>query len=249
MSRGEIRVIVTRAEHQAAELSLLLADSGLVPIQVPMIEIVDASDGGAALRDAVDQLDTYDWVVLTSPNGAERFCTSLGGSQLRPEQAVAAIGPATVAVLRSEGITPDLVADPHVAEALLEVFPKPSPGGGKVLMARASEARNVLPDGLRASGWDVSDVAAYRTVVVELTDKNRRVVDGAQVVTFTSSSTVRHFVEQVGVAAVPGTVACIGPVTAATARDMGLSVDVEATEHTTAGLVRALLSHVSVSGQ
>lgn len=247
MGRGDVRVIVTRPEHQAAELSLLLAENGFVPVEVPMIQILDASDDGAALRNAVGQLDSYDWVVLTSPNGARRFCAALGRNRLRPEQAVAAIGPATVTVLRSEGITPALVADPHVAEALLDAFPAPPPGGGKVLMARASEARNVLPDGLRASGWDVRDVAAYRTVVVELTDANRRVVEGAHVVTFTSSSTVRHFVEQVGVEAMPRTVACIGPVTAATARDMGLHVDVEAPEHTTAGLVRALRSHLSLS--
>jgi uroporphyrinogen-III synthase len=105
-------------------------------------------------------------------------------------------------------------------------------------------ARDVLPDGLRAAGWDVDVVAAYRTVPAPLTDDQRARAETADVVTFTSSSTVERYLEAMGDRPVPGVVACIGPITAATARDHGLSVDVVADEHTIAGLVRALVDHL-----
>jgi uroporphyrinogen-III synthase len=109
-----------------------------------------------------------------------------------------------------------------------------------VLIARAEVARDVLPDGLRAAGWDVAVVDAYRTVPAALTDAQRAAAAGAEIVTFTSSSTVERFLDLFGPDAMPPVVACIGPITAATARDHGLTVDVEAHQHTIAGLVDAL---------
>jgi uroporphyrinogen-III synthase len=111
-----------------------------------------------------------------------------------------------------------------------------------VLLARAEVARDVLPDGLRARGWDVEVVDAYRTVPATLTEAQRQAVAGADVVTFTSSSTVERFLDALGDGAVPPVVACIGPVTAATARDRGLAVDIEAEVHTVDGLVAALVA-------
>ncbi|HJR24813.1 MAG TPA: uroporphyrinogen-III synthase, partial [Acidimicrobiales bacterium] len=149
-------------------------------------------------------------------------------------------GPGTAAVLAEAGIVADVVPAKYVAEALLEAVPWPGQDGGRILLARASVARDVLPDGLRERGWGVDVVDAYRTVPAAVSDEQRVAVAAADAVTFTSSSTVARFVELLGADAVPPVVACIGPVTAATARDLGLAVDVEADVHTVQGLVDAL---------
>ena len=117
-----------------------------------------------------------------------------------------------------------------------------------MLLARAAVARDVLPDGLRSRGWDVDVVPVYRTMPVRPPDDARASVASADVVTFTSSSTVEHFVAAFGTAALPPTIACIGPVTAATARAHGIDVTVEAGEHTIAGLVAALVARLGPDG-
>lgn len=239
------RVVVTRTRRQASELAAQLRHRGAAPVEFPTIDIVEPTDGGAALADAAARLDDYDWVVLTSPNGAERLCGAVRDARAFGTAAVAAIGPGTAKVLDQHHIVADLVPQRFVAEGLLEAFPAAPSEGGRVLLARAEEARDVLPDGLRAAGWSVDVAPAYRTVRPALTDTAVASLHEADIVTFTSSSTVRHFVDMVGVDRVPPTVACIGPVTAATARELGLVVDVEASEHTIAGLVDALAAHIS----
>jgi uroporphyrinogen-III synthase len=150
---------------------------------------------------------------------------------------VAASGPATAAALADRRIVADLVPDRFVAEGLLEAFPG---GPGRVLLARAEVARDVLPDGLAAAGWEVDVVDAYRTVPATVTADQLDAIAGADAITFTSSSTVEQFVAAAGTDRLPPVVACIGPVTAETARNLGITVHVEATEHTIAGLVAAL---------
>ncbi len=152
---------------------------------------------------------------------------------------IAAIGPGTAAALRAHNLVADLVPDRFVAEGLLEAFPASHPGG-RVLLARAEEAREVLPEGLTAAGWDVDVVAAYRTIPAAISDDQRARVAVADTITFTSSSTVTNTVAALGVDALPPTVACIGPITAATARSLGMAVTVEAAVHTIDGLVEAL---------
>ena len=238
------RVVVTRTRDQASQLAVALREAGALPLEVPVIEVVDPEDGGAALARAAQALDGYDWVVVTSPNGARRLLRAVaddGGDARRFAAArVAAIGPGTAAVLADGGIAADVVSAKYVAEALLEAIPWPGPDGGRVLLARAAVARDVLPDGLRERGWSVDVVEAYRTVPATVTDEQRAAVAAADAVTFTSSSTVERFLELLGPDLVPPVVACIGPVTAATARDRGLAVDVEADVHTIRGLVAAL---------
>jgi uroporphyrinogen III methyltransferase/synthase len=238
------RIVVTRTRQQASALSRALRDVGADPIEVPVIEIADPADGGAALRHAVARLATYDWIVVTSPNGAARLGRALDAAHLDARAfgaaRVAAIGPATAAALRPLGVRADLVPERFVAEALLDALTDAA-GPGRLLLARAEVARDVLPDGLRARGWEVDVVDAYRTVPATVTDRQRAGVADAEVVTFTSSSTVDRFVDAVGIDAVPAVVACIGPVTAQTARDHGLSVDVVAEVHTVPGLVDALV--------
>ncbi len=238
------RVVVTRTRDQASKLALALREAGAEPMEVPVIEVAEPGDGGAALERAAGELASYHWVVVTSPNGARRLLAAIaasGGDARRFGAArVAAIGPGTAAVLAGSGIVADVVPAKYVAEALLEAIPWPGPEGGRVLLARAAVARDVLPDGLRERGWQVDVVDAYRTVPARVTDDERAAVASADVVTFTSSSTVQRFVEAFGAEAVPPAVACIGPVTAATARQLGLRVDVEAEVHTVEGLVDAL---------
>jgi len=239
------RVVVTRTRRQASALSAGLRSLGADPVEVPVIEIADPDDGGTALRAAAADLGAYDCVTVTSPNGAERLLaavTATGGDARRFGTAtVAAIGPATARVLAAGGIVADVVPERYVAESLLDVLTATG-RPGRLLLARAAVARDVLPDGLRAAGWEVDVVDAYRTVPARLSEDQRAAAAAADVITFTSSSTVEHFVAAFGADAVPPVVACIGPVTAATARQHGLRVDVEATEHTIDGLLAALVA-------
>jgi uroporphyrinogen-III synthase len=240
------RVVVTRAEAQARPLVARLRELGAEPVPVPAIEIGAASDGGAALRRALAGVRDYAWLVLTSANGVEHTFASLPDSRALAGVQVAAIGPGTADALRRYRIVADLIPPRFVAEALLEVFPDPegprSGAPGRVLLARAAVARDVLPDGLRSRGWEVDVVEAYRTQARAPSPGELRAVEGADAVLFTSSSTVDSFVAAVGVDRVPAVVACIGPVTAETARRAGLAVTVEAAVHTVDGLVDALVA-------
>ena len=239
------RVVVTRAREQASALVAQLRAHGAVAVEIPTIRVAEPVDGGASLRAAVAGLHAYDWVVLTSANGARRFFDQLHDARDLGGIKVACIGPGTAEVARGANVVADLVPERFVAESLLEAFPAPLPGGrGRVLLARAEVARDVLPDGLRARGWAVDVVDAYRTVAAESTPEQRAATAGADVITFTSSSTVDRYLDAVGADAVPPIVACIGPVTAETARRRGLAVDVVASEHTIPGLVAALVDHV-----
>jgi uroporphyrinogen III methyltransferase / synthase len=139
------------------------------------------------------------------------------------------------------------VPERFVAESLLDAFPDPPARGGRVLLARAAVARDVLPEGLAARGWAVDVVEAYRTVSAPLTDTQREAAAAADIITFTSSSTVERYLDAAGADAVPPVVACIGPVTAATARRHGLEVTVEAEVHTIEGLVDALVAWVGTN--
>jgi uroporphyrinogen III methyltransferase/synthase len=232
------RVVVTRTRQQSSQLASALRETGAEPIEVPVIEVVDPADGGAALRAAADRLGSYDWIVVTSPNGAARLLAAIPDARAFGTAKVAAIGPGTAAALAAGNVRADLVPDRFVAEALLDALPD---GPGRLLLARAEVARDVLPDGLRARGWEVDVVDAYRTVPATVSDEQRAAVATADVITFTSSSTVEHALAAFDRRGLPPTVACIGPVTAATARDHGLDVTVEAPEHTIDGLVAALV--------
>jgi uroporphyrinogen III methyltransferase/synthase len=245
------RIVVTRARDQASELVERLSSLGAAAVEVPAIEIRDPVDGGAALAAAARRLaeGAYDWVVVTSPNGARRLLAAVrdGGMDARAfgGTRLAAIGPGTADALAAGNLVPDLVPERFVAEALVEAFPEHTPGAGgtgRVLLARAAIARGALPEGLAAKGWDPDVVDAYLTEPVPLGPEQAEALAAAEVVTFTSSSTVTNFLRAIGDRPVPPVVAAIGPITAATARDRGLTVDVEAEVHTIPGLVDALVA-------
>jgi uroporphyrinogen III methyltransferase / synthase len=240
------RVVVTRAREQAGELVRRLQAQGAATVEVPAIEIREPADGGAALAAAVDRLGDYDWVVLTSPNGARRLLDAVWDRE-RDARAfagarLAAIGPGTAEALAGANLLVDLVPPRFVAESLLEGLPAPGATGGRLLLVRAAVARDVLPEGLRAKGWDVDVVEAYRTEQAPLAEEQVAAVAAADVVTFTSSSTVSNFLAAMGGRPIPPVVVAIGPITAATVRDHGLAVDVEAEVHTIDGLVDALVA-------
>ena len=236
------RIVVTRAREQASDLVERLHRLGAETIELPAITIDDPDDGGAELRACAESLRDFDWVVFTSVNAVERFGALLRDARDFHETKVAAIGPGTAGALRGFGIEPDLIPERFVAESLVDAFPA---GDGRVLLPRAAVARDVLVEGLGAKGWSVNVVQAYRTRPADPSPSALADARKADAITFTSSSTVTNFLEVAGLDAVPPVVVCIGPVTAATAAEAGLTVDVVADEHTIEGVVQALVAALS----
>jgi uroporphyrinogen-III synthase len=237
------RVVVTRAREQAAPLVEGLRRLGAVPVEVPVVEVADPADGGTALSRAAARLATFDWVVLTSANGVDRLLPLLRDSRAFGACRVACVGPATAAALARWHVRADLVPDEAVGEALVDAFPTPADDrAGRVLVAQAADARPVVAEGLRAAGWGVEVVEAYRTVPVTPAPAEVAAAVAADAVTFTASSTVRAYLDAAGHDAVPPLVVCIGPVTAGTARDAGLEVAAVADPHTVEGLLDALVA-------
>jgi uroporphyrinogen III methyltransferase / synthase len=211
-----------------------------------------------ALEHALESLERFDWIVFTSAHGVEVFferLASAGGDSRRLGRArVAAIGPATARALSRHGVRADWIPKEFRAEALADGL-GPHVRDKRVLLPRAEGARDLLPISLARAGAEVVDVATYRAKppdalpgrVLELLE--RRSIDA---ITFTSSSTVRHFHKLLGDGTTRKTmgaaIACIGPVTAETARALGWSVDVEAGEYTTDGLVEALIDYFASRG-
>jgi uroporphyrinogen III methyltransferase/synthase len=240
------RVVVTRARADASALSERLRTLGAEVIELPTIEVTDAHDGGASLRRAAADLTAgrYQWVVFTSPRAVERFLPLLRDARSFGSASIAAIGPGTAAALEAHSLAADLVPPEFVAESLVAAFPcAGGEGEGEVLVPRAAAARDVLPVGLAAKGWAVDVVEAYRTEVARPDPAALTAAASADAITFTSSSTVTNFVE-IAPGVVPPFVACIGPITAATARAQGFVVDVVADEHSIEGLIDAVVSRL-----
>jgi uroporphyrinogen III methyltransferase/synthase len=240
------RVVVTRARAQASELSRRLDALGAEPIELPAIRIEPRIDT-EEVRRAIEGLHAYALVCLTSPNGVRLLFEAMA-EQGRDARAlanatVAAIGSGTAAALAEHGVLADILPERFVAEALVEALAELSVEGKPVLIARAAEARGVLPEALRKRGAEVDVVPLYETVAEQPDPAALERARDADYVTFTSSSTVRNFVEVVGDGVPPSArVVSIGPVTSEAAREAGLNVDIEATRHDIDGLVEALLA-------
>ena len=239
---GEV-VAVTRARAQASGLASRLRELGAEVVETPAIRIEPRPVEGD-LRRAIDRIEDYALVCVTSPNGVRLLFDAIaaGGRDARAlaGATVAAIGPGTAAELAARGIVADVVPERFVAEALVEALEPVEVADRRVLIARAAEARGVLPDALRERGAEVDDVALYDTVAEPLGDGERAALDRATYVTFTSSSTVRFLLGSGVRPPESARVVSIGPVTTATAREAGLTVDVEAERHDVDGLVEAL---------
>jgi uroporphyrinogen III methyltransferase/synthase len=248
------RVVVTRARAQASGLAGTLRDLGADVVELPAIRIEPRIDA-PEVREAISRLGDYSLVCLTSPNGVRLLFEAMGapgvlgkGSAGRDARAlagatVAAIGPGTARALAARGIVADVIPERFVAEALVEALADVEVEGRRVLVARAAEAREVLPDALRDRGAEVDVVPLYETVRETPDEAEVERAQAADYVTFTSSSTVTNLVEALG-DRFPGSarVVSIGPVTSEAARAAGLRVDVEAERHDVDGLLAALLA-------
>lgn len=239
------RVLVTRPAQQADDFAQRLWEAGAEPIVAPTIAVGPPDDPLPA-RQAAENVRGYAWIVFTSRNGVDAFFDRLGelGRDARAlgEVKVAAIGPKTAEALATRGVRADFMPATFVNEAVAEGLLARTVPGDRVLVYRAQEAREVLPDTLRAQARVVDVVAAYETRFVDDPDLPEK-AERSDIVTFTSSSTVAGFLAAVphGPRLLVGkTVACIGPITAATAREAGIRVDVIAEEFTVEGLMRAL---------
>lgn len=247
-------VVVTRPRHQSAELVGALTEAGARVVELPTVEIADAPDGGVALGSAAGAAGTYDWLAFTSANAVERFVAAVPDLRRLARVRLAVVGAATATALAGHRLVADLVPPPARANAggLVEVFPLVG-SGGRVLYPRAEEGRDTLAGGLRARGWVVDEVVAYRTVPAPAPpDEVVAGVARADAVTFTSPSTARNFLalRTAGGQAlpVPAVVACVGSVTAAAARKAGLTVTVEAAAPSAGALVEALTSALAGGG-
>ena len=237
-------VVVTRARAQASGLAARLAVLGAEIVETPAIRI-EARPVAGEVRAAAEAIGEYALVCVTSPNGAALLMDALAetGKDARAlaGATVAAIGPGTAAELTRRGIRADIVPERSVAEALVEALEQTPVAGRRVLVARAAVARDLLPDSLRHRGAEVDVVALYDTRAEPLSGDQLERATAADYLTFTSSSTVRFFVEAGGRVGNGTRVVSIGPVTSETARELGLTVDVEAERHDIPGLVAALL--------
>jgi hydroxymethylbilane synthase len=240
-SLAGLRIMVTRAQGQAGALADALTALGAEAVTCPVIAIEPIAVDPALLQD----LGRYDWLVLTSANGVDRLRELLreAGRDVPAHVKVAAIGPETAARAEEAGMTPALVPQRFIAEELADALAAGTAPGARILLARAAGARDVLPEQLRARGAHVDVLETYRAVPpAGVGPRLAASLPGVDMITFTSSSTVRHFVD-----AMPGApgdqvrIACIGPITAQTARDLGLRVDIIAQEYTTSGLVDAIV--------
>jgi len=241
------RIVVTRTRKQAGALTNQLRALGADVFELPTIRIEPPTDL-REFAELVQDAHGYDWIVFTSPNGVDAFfeifyklyddAREIGGAK------IAAIGPATAQRVRDFRLHVDLQPEEFVAESIIREFQKQ---GGvenlRILLARAEKARDVLPRELSKLGAIVDEAFAYRTVpeTRDVTGARRRLLEeGADLITFTSSSTVENFLA-LGLPWPKGMkIASIGPITSKTARDRGLKIDIEARRHDIEGLVEAI---------
>ena len=249
------RVLMTRAKEQAAELATVLAGYGADPVEAPTIQIVPPADW-TPIDQAIGAIGTYDWVIFTSMNGVTQFMTRLRAIGLDARclagRRLCCIGPRTAQELEKFGVKADVIPADYQAEGVLTTLRGQVLKNARVLIPRAEVARELLPDELRARGAQVDVVPVYRTIVPSGDGggwRQQLVNREIHVVTFTSSSTVRNFVEMLGGGdVVKGllksvAIACIGPITAKTVEEYGLTVSIVAGENTVPALADAIAQY------
>ena len=253
------RVLVSRAKEQAGSLSSALRELGCEVIEIPFIKIRRPSSY-APLDTALQDLATYDWLILTSVNGVKSLFERMSKKKMQlPVLAhlkIAAIGPATKSAIEKRGLSVAVTPKEYVAESVVSAL-RNRVRGKRVLLVRAKVARDVIPRELRKIAAAVDVVEAYETVTPKTSGKRLRAILASEkrkphAITFTSSSTVKNFVDLLGLQAARLALkkrdanhgvhsASIGPVTSATLREFALPVDIEAKQYTMPGLVAAIV--------
>lgn len=253
--RGK-RILITRARDQSSEFAKRLRKSGAEAIEFPTIEI-SPPRSWKGLDQAIRELKSYDWIIFTSANGVHFFWQRLKGKRnnlsLLPSLKVAAIGPATAEKLRQKGIRISYIPKEFVAEGILTGFEKRQIKGKRILLARAKKARDILPKGLRRMGAQVDVIEAYRTAKPKGGAKRLKEIltkKKIDAIAFTSSSTVNHFVELLKTRDLRQllkdiAIACIGPITAKTAKSWGMRVQIEPKQYTIPSLAQAIVDYFS----
>ncbi|WP_167577555.1 uroporphyrinogen-III synthase [Ammoniphilus sp. YIM 78166] len=243
-------VLVTRSRAQASDLSRQIEALGGRPMEFPLIQLEPPRDL-LPVQQALKEIHQFDWILFTSTNGVEFFVEQVQKAQLEFSHITArvgVVGPKTAEILKRMGKVSDLVAAEFKAEGLLESLQGVLQPGDRVLLPRANIARDILPRELRARGMNVTEIVVYETVISsDGADQMIEMLQSGQIdiITFTSSSTVRNFCELLrgqnrDKLLAKAKIACIGPITAETAEKLGLKVDRVATDYTIDGLVQVL---------
>jgi uroporphyrinogen III methyltransferase/synthase len=245
------RILVTRTRKQASEFAEQLESLGAEVLEFPTIEIIPP-DSWKPVVQAIKNLPKYDWVIFTSANGVEKFFERLSEKKCDCRRfkntKLVAIGPATAAALKKQGLVADMVPSEYRAEGIIEAFASFDLKDKKILLARALEARDILPKQLTQRGAFVDVVPVYKTVKPSRGLINQTQLKFLDVITFASSSSVRNFVEMFSKEELAeiisnAAIAVIGPITAQTARELGLPIAIEATKYTIPGLVTAIRTY------
>jgi uroporphyrinogen III methyltransferase/synthase len=253
--RGK-RILVTRARSQALSLVQRIESLGGEVVEFPTIEIRPPESYGP-LDQAINQIESYDWLIFTSVNGVEQFLNRF--EKLEKNIAdlagieVGAIGPETAKRLTAAQIQPSLVPKQYQAEGILEALIPETVLGKRILIPRAAKARDILPETLRQWGARVDVVEAYQTVLpqIDVSALCKSLREGTiDMITFTSSSTATNFAAMLRDQDLPrllsrAVIACIGPITRKTVEDLGMRPEIVSEEFTIPGLVSAMVYYFS----
>lgn len=229
-------VVITRSRLQNESLKRLLEARGAVVVEVPLIDIAEPDDEGRERDEVLQRFHEFDWIVVTSPNGADRVAPFFSASHAAGDESrfprVAAVGEATA---RSLNVSVDLVAEPARAEALASQFPE---GNGSVLIVQGNLADAFLQDSIATKGWTVTQVVAYQTVTLQPTQEMITPALNADVLLLASGSAASAWFDSFGTTTPPVVVA-IGPSTSSVARKVGIDVTAVADDHSLEGLLVA----------
>jgi uroporphyrinogen III methyltransferase/synthase len=244
------RIVITRAKEQAEEFSRLLQSYGAHVVAFPTIEIAPAEDW-YPLDEAIEKLDSYDWVIFTSVNGVRSFTQRLKhkgrGVDALVGKKICAIGPRTQGELEKMGLTVSFIPQEYQAEGVIEGLKARGIKGQKILLPRARGARSILPESLMEAGAIVDEVEVYQAIKPSKSNESLASIlkKGIDVVAFTSSSTVRNFMVLISDETVLNgvKVAVIGPITAETVKNYGLEPHITPREYTIPALVEAIVEY------
>ena len=231
-------VVITRSSEQSEPLFSELTNLGVKVISLPLITIADPIDGGRELLDKVRNLKKYNWVIVTSSNGAHRLIKTMQKVDDLKKTKIGVIGKATAEVFENFEISVDLIPERTFSEGFLEAFPSPSKEENRILLVQAEKARPTISEGLTKLGWQGEKVVAYRNIDTKIEKTLLSVAADADAIVFTASSAINRYYEIIGAPKPPDAI-CIGPITAETARNLGWRV-FEAREQSVKDLVEAV---------